>query len=218
MRCRKVVHLLTLAAVGGVADELVALRLEVREFLREEIESGRIRTEADAWMSGIDIEFSGRLAARGWVGMTIPVEYGGHGLTALERYVVTEELLAAGAPVAAHWIADRQMAPGILRNGTEAQKRSCLPEIAKGERFFAIGMSEPDSGSDLASIEPGRRGGGRLEAVGHQGLDECGARRDRHRRPGPKRIAVSPDTRAVAVPGRSAAPGHSHPADRHDRR
>lgn len=144
--------LLTLAAVGGVADELVALRLEVREFLREEIDSGRIRTEADAWMSGIDIEFSGRLAARGWVGMTIPVEYGGHGLTALERYVVTEELLAAGAPVAAHWIADRQMAPGILRNGTEAQKHACLPGIAKGERFFAIGMSEPDSGSDLASI------------------------------------------------------------------
>lgn len=144
--------MLTLTAVGGLPDELLALRLEVREFLREEIESCRIRTGADAWMSGIDVDFSKRLAARGWIGMTIPVEYGGHGLTALERFVVTEELLAAGAPVAAHWIADRQMAPGILRNGTEAQKRAYLPGIAEGERFFAIGMSEPDSGSDLASI------------------------------------------------------------------
>lgn len=128
------------------------LRREVRHFLKEELAAGRFRAEADSWMSGIDIEFSRRLADRGWVGMTIPCEYGGHGLSALERYVVTEELLAAGAPVAAHWVADRQMAPGILRNGTEAQKRAYLPGIAAAERFFAIGMSEPDSGSDLASI------------------------------------------------------------------
>jgi len=84
--------------------------------------------------------------------MTIPAEYGGPGRTELERFVVSEELLASGAPVAAHWVADRQMAPSILRNGTETQRHRYLPGIANGELLFAIGMSEPDSGSDLASV------------------------------------------------------------------
>src|SRR5438067_3820363 len=84
--------------------------------------------------------------------MTIPREYGGHGCSALERYVVVEELLAAGAPVAAHWITDRQVGPMLLRYGTESQRERFLPGIARGEVYFAIGMSEPDSGSDLASV------------------------------------------------------------------
>src|SRR5689334_11735984 len=84
--------------------------------------------------------------------MTWPKRYGGHERSALERYVVTEELLAAGAPVGAHWIADRQSAPLLLRYGTEEQRLAFLPGIARGEIFFCIGMSEPDSGSDLASI------------------------------------------------------------------
>ena len=104
------------------------------------------------WLSGWDESFSRRLGERGWLGMTIPTEYGGHGRTALERYVVTEELLAAGAPVAAHWIADRQIGPSLLRHGTEEQRRAFLPGIARGEVYFGIGMSEPDSGSDLASV------------------------------------------------------------------
>lgn len=144
--------MLTLSAIEEASDELVELRLAVRAFLDDEISSGRFVPEADAWMSGIDVDFSRRLASNGWVGMTIPTEYGGHGRSAIERFVVTEELLAAGAPVAAHWIADRQMAPGIVRNGTEEQKNRYLPGITAGERFFAIGMSEPDSGSDLASV------------------------------------------------------------------
>ena len=141
-----------LSAVGELPAELDELRLLVRRFLRDEIATGAIATEADAWGSGIDAGFSRRLAERGWVGMTIPARYGGHGRSAFERYVVTEELLAAGAPVGAHWIADRQMAPSILRNGSEAQKQRYLPAIARAEAFFAIGMSEPDSGSDLASV------------------------------------------------------------------
>ncbi|WP_106400567.1 acyl-CoA dehydrogenase family protein [Actinocorallia populi] len=143
---------LTLRAVERPPAALDGLRLEVREFLEHELAAGGFTPEADAWMSGIDVAFSRRLAGRGWVGMTIPAEYGGHGRSALERYVVTEELLAYGAPVAAHWIADRQMAPGILRNGTEEHKRRYLPGIARAEQFIAIGMSEPDSGSDLASV------------------------------------------------------------------
>ena len=84
--------------------------------------------------------------------MTWPAEYGGGERTFFERYVVTEELLAAGAPVSAHWIADRQSGPLLLRYGTEAQCARYLPGIARGETYFSIGMSEPDSGSDLASV------------------------------------------------------------------
>jgi acyl-CoA dehydrogenase len=84
--------------------------------------------------------------------MTIPREYGGHGRSALERYVVVEELLAAGAPVAAHWISDRQVGPNLLRYGSEALKRRYLPAIAQGTCCFAIGLSEPDAGSDLAAV------------------------------------------------------------------
>src|SRR5699024_2522483 len=54
--------------------------------------------------------------------------------------------------VAAQWITDRQVAPSLLKFGTEAQKRHYLPLIARGECVFAIGMSEPESGSDLASV------------------------------------------------------------------
>lgn len=133
---------------AGLAD----LRAEVRSFLDEERGAGRWTPRADAWLSGWDESFSRRLGERGWLGMTIPTEYGGHGRTALERYVVTEELLAAGAPVAAHWIADRQIGPSLLRHGTEEQRRAFLPGIARGEVYFGIGMSEPDSGSDLASV------------------------------------------------------------------
>ena len=144
--------MLSLRAVGRPPSDLHELRLEVRAFLEREAAAGGFTPEADAWMSGIDVAFSRRLAERGWVGMTIPTRYGGHGRSATERYVVTEELLVAGAPVAAHWIADRQTAPGILRSGTEEQKRRYLPGIARAEQFVAIGMSEPDAGSDLASV------------------------------------------------------------------
>jgi alkylation response protein AidB-like acyl-CoA dehydrogenase len=134
-------------------DEAAArLRDEVRAFLLDERRSGSYTPRSDAWMTAFDAQFSSRLAARGWVGMTIPKRYGGQERSHLDRLVVTEELLAAGAPVAAHWIADRQMAPTILRHGSETQRQRYLPAIARGECFFAIGMSEPDSGSDLASV------------------------------------------------------------------
>ena len=84
--------------------------------------------------------------------MTWPEVYGGGGRSFLERYVVTEELLAAGAPVWAHWIADRQTGPLLLKFGTEEQCQRFLPPITRGECFFSIGLSEPNTGSDLASI------------------------------------------------------------------
>ena len=128
------------------------LRSEVREFLTAERTAGRFIAACDAWLSGWDESFSRRLAERGWIGMTIPPEYGGHGRSALERYIVVEELLAAGAPVAAHWISDRQVGPNLLRYGSESLKRRYLPAIAQGTCYFAIGMSEPDAGSDLAAV------------------------------------------------------------------
>lgn len=128
------------------------LRSAVRGFLAAERAAGRFVPACDAWLSGWDESFSRRLAGHGWVGMTIPPEYGGHGRSALERYVVVEELLAAGAPVAAHWVADRQVAPNLLRYGSEELKRRYLPAIARGACYFAIGLSEPDAGSDLAAV------------------------------------------------------------------
>jgi alkylation response protein AidB-like acyl-CoA dehydrogenase len=128
------------------------VRKEVRGFLAAELAAGTFSTHVDTWLSGVDPAFSRRLGERGWLGMTWPRRYGGHERSAMERYAVTEELLAAGAPVAAHWIADRQSGPALLRYGTEAQRQEILPRIAAGECFFVIGMSEPDSGSDLASI------------------------------------------------------------------
>ena len=128
------------------------VRTQVREFLAEELAAGTFTTHVDTWLSGVDPSFSRKLGERGWLGMTWPKQYGGHERSAMERYAVTEELLAAGAPVAAHWIADRQSGPNLLRYGTEAQRQAILPRIAAGECYFVIGMSEPDSGSDLASI------------------------------------------------------------------
>jgi alkylation response protein AidB-like acyl-CoA dehydrogenase len=129
--------------------ELERIRAEIREFLAND---PAISTpHADSW-SHFDAAFSGRLGRAGYIGMTWPKRYGGGERNSLERYVVIEELLAAGAPSAAHWIADRQTGPQILRLGTEEQRQRMLPAIARGECFCSIGMSEPDSGSDLASV------------------------------------------------------------------
>ena len=137
--------------LGELPPAAEALRAEVREFLHRELGHLPPVRQARSW-GGWDREFSRKMGARGWIGMTWPKRYGGHERSALERYVVLEEMLAAGAPVSAHWVADRQSGPLLLRFGTEAQRERFLPAMARGELAFAIGMSEPDSGSDLASI------------------------------------------------------------------
>jgi len=126
-------------------------RRAVRAFIQQQRERGNLANPTDVGMRS-DPAMSRRLADRGWVGMTLPTQYGGRGKSALSRYAVTEELLSAGIPVGSHWVADRQSGPLILRYGSEAQKRRYLPPICAGESFFCIGMSEPDSGSDLASL------------------------------------------------------------------
>lgn len=139
---------LQLAAIPA-QDE--ALRPSVRAFLREALKDMPADRRARSWM-GFDADFSRALARQGWLGLTLPTAYGGAGRSNFARFVLSEELLAAGAPVSAHWIADRQTAPLILRYGSQAQRDFYLPRIIRGEAFFAIGMSEPDTGSDLASV------------------------------------------------------------------
>ncbi|EXU64362.1 MULTISPECIES: acyl-CoA dehydrogenase family protein [Streptomyces] len=136
----------------NAVPDYAALRAQVRRFLASEAEAGGFVPKVDSWVRGFSREFSRRLAQRGWVAMTVPERFGGAGRTHLERFVVAEELLAAGAPVLAHWAAERQVAPMLLRIGTEEQQRRLLPGIVRGESCFAIGLSEPDSGSDLASV------------------------------------------------------------------
>jgi hypothetical protein len=128
-----------------------AMRSKVREFLQNERALDRYAAHRSSW-STFDPEFSRRAAAAGFVGMTWPKKYGGGEHSNLERFVVTEEMLAAGAPSGAHWIADRQSGPQILKHGSERARELILPKIAAGECYFGIGMSEPDSGSDLAAV------------------------------------------------------------------
>jgi alkylation response protein AidB-like acyl-CoA dehydrogenase len=139
------------AALCANEPELAALRASARTFLSADRDEFGWLPTVDAWLSSWDEGFSARLGDAGFLGLTIPREYGGQGLSHLHRYVVTEELLAAGAPVAAHWIADRQVAPGLLAYGSEEQRQRLLPKIAAGRYFSAIGMSEPQAGSDLAA-------------------------------------------------------------------
>ncbi|EQA98449.1 alkylation response protein AidB-like acyl-CoA dehydrogenase [Sphingobium wenxiniae] len=135
-----------------LTPEAETLRQEVRAFIAEERSSGRLPPPHRIGL-GFDREMTKRIAAKGWIGLTWPRQYGGQERSALERYVMNEELLAAAVPVGAHWVADRQSGPVLLKFGTDEQRRFYLPKIAAGDLTFSIGMSEPESGSDLASLK-----------------------------------------------------------------
>ncbi len=141
--------------IGLIPTELteaeLALQAEVRAFLASEIPPGSY-IPGLGMGAGHSRDFSLKLGARGWLGMALPKRYGGGDRTAVDRLVVTEELLRSGAPVAFHWVADRQSGPVLARFGTEEQRQRFLPGICRGEIGFAIGMSEPDAGSDLAGV------------------------------------------------------------------
>ena len=133
-------------------SDLAELRAEIGSFVQGELALQRFAPRCDSWLIGFDPEFSSRLGARGLIGLMLPIQFGGRALGVAERLVVSEELLAAGAPVAAHWFAERQFAPSILRHGTSAQQREWLPRVTSGQAWIAIGLSEADAGSDLAAI------------------------------------------------------------------
>ncbi len=125
-------------------------RTEIKEFLASELTADDC--VEDGWISGYSREFSQKLGRRGWIGLTWPKQYGGQERSYLDRLILTEELLRAGAPVAAHWLGDRQVGPALLAYGSEEQKNEILPMVCKGEAVFCLGMSEPGAGSDLASL------------------------------------------------------------------
>src|SRR5688500_13119886 len=143
------------------------LREEVAAFLAAE--AGGWEPACDNWIVGYDRQFSRKMAERGWIGLTWPTSVGGGGRSYVDRLAVSELLLAAAAPLASHWFADRQMGPSILAHGTDAQRERYLPEILAGEATYCIGMSEPDAGSDLAGVRTRavRRGPG-LVVTGHK--------------------------------------------------
>jgi alkylation response protein AidB-like acyl-CoA dehydrogenase len=138
-------------ALSHIPDSDEALRPQIKKLIAEMIGDRPSSIRARSWM-GHDTRFSRALGQAGFLGLTLPTEYGGGGLGPFARFVVVEELLSIGAPVAAHWIGDRQSAPLILVYGTEAQRQRYIPPICRGEIFFCIGMSEPGAGSDLASV------------------------------------------------------------------
>jgi len=134
------------------SDELLALRDEARALAREWRERHPDEFGDDSWITGNSAAFARELARRGWLGMTWPESEGGRGRPPIERLVVFEALISGGAPVASAWFADRQIGPTLLEFGTPEQRRRWLPGILAGESLWCIGMSEPDAGSDVASI------------------------------------------------------------------
>ena len=106
----------------------------------------------DSWINGFSKEFAKEMATLGWIGLTWPVEFGGQGRPPVDRLIIGEELIAAGAPIAAMWFADRQMGPALIAYGRPDQQEAFLPGMLSGDDTWCIGMSEPNAGSDLASL------------------------------------------------------------------
>ncbi len=137
----------------GFTLEQESFRQEVRDFMEAEISQGTFQPICDGWIQGYSPEFTRKVAAKGWIGLTWPKEYGGQERSNIDRLILTEELLRYGAPAACHWFADRQIGRSIIAYGTEEQKQEFLPQILRGEAHIGLGMSEPQSGSDLASLQ-----------------------------------------------------------------
>src|SRR5258706_5654201 len=144
--------------------ECEKLRKEVRAFLAEESAADSSDPKKPTGEDPDAPDFPRRVGARGWLGMTWPKKYGGHERSFLERYVVTEEMRVANAPTRRFFVADRQSGPVLLKYAPEHIKMDILPRICRGEVCFAIGMSEPNSGSDLfaAKTKATRTDGGWL--------------------------------------------------------
>ena len=135
----------------GWTPEQVRLRDEARAFASDAV--SRFGRSNDSWINGYSKEVSRELGARGWIGMGWPKQYGGGERPPLDRLIVAEELITGGAPVGASWFADRQMGPALIAYGSEDQRQRYLPLILSGETTWCIGMSEPEAGSDLASLQ-----------------------------------------------------------------
>jgi 3-oxocholest-4-en-26-oyl-CoA dehydrogenase alpha subunit len=128
-------------------------REEVRGFLEAEIKSGTFKPMCDGWIQGFSPEFTSKVAARGWIGLSWPAKFGGQGRSNVDRFILTEEMLRYGAPTALHWFADRQIGRALMHFGNEEQQKEYLPRILRGEAYVGLGLSEPQAGSDLGSVQ-----------------------------------------------------------------
>ena len=137
----------------GFTEEQEKFRSEVRDFLEEKVKSGDFEVTSNGWIESYSQEFSKEMSDKGWIGMTWPDEYGGHGHTYIDRAILMEEMLTYQAPIGYHFLGDRQVGPAIMHFGNEEQKKEYLPKIINAEISFAIGLSEPNAGSDLVSVK-----------------------------------------------------------------
>jgi alkylation response protein AidB-like acyl-CoA dehydrogenase len=194
-------------------EEQEKFRQEVRQFLEEEIAQGSFEPRCDAWIQGFSPDFTRKIAQKGWIGLTWPKEYGGQGRSQVDRFILTEELLRYGAPAACHWFADRQIGGSVLKYGNEEQKADLLPRILRGEAYIGLGMSEPEAGSDLASLKTkATEDGDHFIIDGQKMWTSCGhfmnyiylvARTDRE---APKHKGISEFIVDVSLPGITITP------------
>ncbi len=131
--------------------EQIALRNQARAVAADGV--ARFGRTNASWINGFSKEFAKELATLGWIGLTWPTEFGGGGRPAIDRLIIADEMISAGAPIAAMWFADRQMGPSLIRYGRPDQQQAFLPGMLSGEATWCIGMSEPNAGSDLAALK-----------------------------------------------------------------
>ncbi|HAP93069.1 MAG TPA: acyl-CoA dehydrogenase [Desulfotomaculum sp.] len=127
-------------------------RMEVRQFLEDEMRSGTFEKKSNYYLEKSSPEFSRKLAARGWLGMTWPKEYGGGNRSYMDRAIFMEEILNYQPPLMYHFFGERQIGPALIHYGSDEQKREFLTKIINAEISFCLGISEPGAGSDVAAI------------------------------------------------------------------
>jgi alkylation response protein AidB-like acyl-CoA dehydrogenase len=137
----------------GFTKEQESLRHEVRDFLETKVTDGEFQVKSNGWVEGHSQRFSKDMSGKGWIGMTWPKEYGGHDRSYIDRAIVMEEMLTYQAPIGFHFLADRQVGPAIIHFGNDEQKKTYLPKIINADISIAIGLSEPNAGSDLVSVK-----------------------------------------------------------------
>ncbi|WP_032369469.1 acyl-CoA dehydrogenase family protein [Rhodococcoides fascians] len=125
---------------------------DYREMVRHVCAEHVTVARCDSWAHDRNPSFSRELARRGLIGVTWPAALGGADQSNVVRFAITEELLRAGAPVAYHWAGERQIGPGIIAYGSRELQEEFCPRLSRAEISFALGMSEPDAGSDLAAV------------------------------------------------------------------
>ncbi|MBA3287396.1 MAG: acyl-CoA dehydrogenase family protein [Acidimicrobiia bacterium] len=201
-------------------SEQAALRDRAREVAADAV--ARFGRANDSWINGFSAEFAKELGALGWIGLTWPTEHGGGGRPPVDRLIIGEELIAAGAPIAGMWFADRQMGPALIAYGRPDQQAAFLPGILAGETVWCIGMSEPEAGSDLAGLRTtARRDGDEWVIDGQKIWTSFAAVADycylicRTSADGPSHRGISEIVVAMSTPGIDVRPITDMTANRH---